>query len=531
MKLLSGSVTDCPGGFVCNKFEVDDCPGVSVNITGELAESDPAASPRGVVVFHDGGGGHKWWADPGVEEDYLAHLRDDDHFVIEEIRWVNRGWYDAESGQQTGMAHLACRPATAFAWIHDNVYLPLGLNHVPGVCGFCITGQSAGSSAVTYPLAFYGLDSILDADIPTGGPTYSAMTKGCLLVPGFEYTQTNATNVDYAYGWRNPNTDPGPCRQADASYAPTWDADSVDSGGNDYSYPSTRVVFIIGALDEPGVLNRAAQYRDRLMADAGNTVVWDIVPGMPHHIQNDPSGEAQLEGALVGPTVAIKSGPSSLTRATTATFGFIADDPTATFSCWVDDATGVPCTSPVTYSGLADGLHEFSVQATSQSGTEGATATWDWTVDTVGPVPVSVSDTNGTTDGLIESGDTISITFDEPLATSSLPGSTTVWEADPTGAGSDQLTVTGISGGSLDTGSDGYVAADGAAFAISGSMLALNDGGTTVIVTVGSVCRRACRNRRAGGPGTLVFVPSGRLTDLAGNPATGSVAVPDLRLF
>jgi hypothetical protein len=299
MKVRNAIVGDCPAGFSCAKFIVQNCPLVDMDDHGQLAWSAPATSPRGVVIFFDGGGGNEWWADPGPGEDFLAHLRDDDHFIIVENRWVSIGWLDALEGDQIGAAHLACRPATLIQWVHDHIYAPLHLDPLPGQCGFCITGNSGGASQVAFPLPFYGLDTILDADIPTGGPDHAAITKACLQVPGYEYNDTHRKTMDYSYGYQNPESEPGPCLQSDPTWAARWDADSVELGGNDYSYPTTRVELIEGGLDDTGAPAHAADFRDVLEQDPNNSVTWTFIPDMPHHISDNLEGEAAIEAALL----------------------------------------------------------------------------------------------------------------------------------------------------------------------------------------------------------------------------------------
>jgi hypothetical protein len=74
-----------------------------------------------------------------------------------------------------------------------------------------------------------------------------------------------------------------------------------------------------------------------------------------------------------------------------ATFTFHSTVDPATFSCTLDDGTPSPCTSPVSYAGLADGSHSFSVKATAASGTDPNAAVSTWTIDATAPtVPGSV---------------------------------------------------------------------------------------------------------------------------------------------
>ncbi|HEV8250104.1 MAG TPA: LamG-like jellyroll fold domain-containing protein, partial [Gaiellaceae bacterium] len=87
----------------------------------------------------------------------------------------------------------------------------------------------------------------------------------------------------------------------------------------------------------------------------------------------------------VAPTVSIVSGPADPTNATSASFSFTASEAGVSFTCQLDGGGFGACTSPKSYSGLADGAHSFQVKATDATGNEGAAASGSWTVDTVAP--------------------------------------------------------------------------------------------------------------------------------------------------
>jgi hypothetical protein len=89
------------------------------------------------------------------------------------------------------------------------------------------------------------------------------------------------------------------------------------------------------------------------------------------------------------PTVTFTSRPPDNTNLTSATFGFTAADPARanarlTLTCQLDSLaieSGPSCSSPKSYSGLADGTHTFTVRATDEAGNVG-TAQDTWRVDT-----------------------------------------------------------------------------------------------------------------------------------------------------
>ena len=88
----------------------------------------------------------------------------------------------------------------------------------------------------------------------------------------------------------------------------------------------------------------------------------------------------------VAPDTTINSGPSGTVATGSASFDFSSSEAGSTFNCKLDSAAAVPCTSPKSYSGLADGPHTFTVTATDAAGnSDPSAATRPWTVDTGAP--------------------------------------------------------------------------------------------------------------------------------------------------
>ncbi|MDO7883697.1 hypothetical protein [Antiquaquibacter soli] len=89
----------------------------------------------------------------------------------------------------------------------------------------------------------------------------------------------------------------------------------------------------------------------------------------------------------VPPTVEIESAPAEFTNEASASIVFTVVDTGSGIqsqSCSAD-GDSVPCSSPISLSGLAEGEHEVVISVTDNAGlTASATATW--TVDTVAPV-------------------------------------------------------------------------------------------------------------------------------------------------
>jgi outer membrane protein OmpA-like peptidoglycan-associated protein len=85
------------------------------------------------------------------------------------------------------------------------------------------------------------------------------------------------------------------------------------------------------------------------------------------------------------PTATITSAPSSYVASTEASLAFTSTTSEASFECSLDEATWSACSSPQSYSGLAAGVHAFSVRA-SYGGLSGpAPASATWTVELTTP--------------------------------------------------------------------------------------------------------------------------------------------------
>lgn len=92
------------------------------------------------------------------------------------------------------------------------------------------------------------------------------------------------------------------------------------------------------------------------------------------------------------PNTTITSGPTSLTRNTSASFAFSSDETGSSFECSLDGGAFTSCASPKGYSGLSNGTHTFSVRAKDAAGNvDGTPAVRAWTVDTAKPTVGSVS--------------------------------------------------------------------------------------------------------------------------------------------
>ena len=286
----------CPPGHACQGMTVT-CPNVAADAPGFLAVAEPTGTPRGVVVFFRGGDGRRWVLDAG-RADLLQELGAAGFRVVQ-VRWAEP-WLFSSPGEEAGADRLACRPATAVRWIHQTHFLPLGIaRSESGRCGFCITGNSGGATQVSYALSHFGLDEILDAVIPTGGPPHAVLAKVCYRRPGEEqywYREQTGSFLDRSSGFHEGG---GPCDRQDPTYLPHWEREGVATGGSDYQHPRTRVHLLVGADDPMKMQAHASFYAERLRQAGSPWVTLETVPATPHDVLSTKVGREMFMSALL----------------------------------------------------------------------------------------------------------------------------------------------------------------------------------------------------------------------------------------
>lgn len=102
----------------------------------------------------------------------------------------------------------------------------------------------------------------------------------------------------------------------------------------------------------------------------------------------DQQGFARFSLDTVAPDTSLTDQPPALSNSSAASFAFRSTEKSSTFRCALDGSAFAGCTSPASYSGLADGPHSFQVAAVDQAGNVDASpASASWTVDTAAPSP------------------------------------------------------------------------------------------------------------------------------------------------
>lgn len=168
------------------------------------------------------------------------------------------------------------------------------------------------------------------------------------------------------------------------------------------------------------------------------------------------------------------------------------------------------------------------------------------TGDTVAPTPTGLVALNGPAssgesgDGKAEPGDTIEVTFSEPLDASTVcatwpssPSSdqtATVTVALVNGAGTarDKVTITGCSVGEILLGSGGYTNTGGAAF--GSSTLTWSPTTNKLTLVLGAVTSGTAL-KETNAVSSNVYTPAPAIKDPAGNSITGTASVTDPKFF
>jgi hypothetical protein len=238
-----GTVTEvtqvsCPINFVAGMtcFQAQmSCPDTD-NIGFTYGFEDPPGIEKGTIVFLEGGSGTIDSSSVDYSEDYLEN-----GFRIVQFIW-DSPWGVTNATTSTGIKTAACRPATFLNFVFQNLYRGGGM---------CAQGDSAGSGAVAYSLAWYGGANFLDKVELLSGPVFGDVEEGC-IVP-------NAPTVTVCpEGQLGCNGSPWPDSPAyvgsDIKGIDLWSGDATCNGGTPTSAASNQQwkdMSIVDGTDNP----------------------------------------------------------------------------------------------------------------------------------------------------------------------------------------------------------------------------------------------------------------------------------------
>lgn len=151
---------------------------------------------KGVIVLHGGDGG------VSPESFALTDAYFKAGYEVVQVAW----WDDWEmlSDPMTGpgnIQHAACRPATFLNYIYTSIYLPMiAPGGVNGSAAMCALGDSAGSAAIAYSLAYYGAGNWLDNVEMLSGPVLSDIEQGCEIPKASSVTVCSPSSPNQGWG-------------------------------------------------------------------------------------------------------------------------------------------------------------------------------------------------------------------------------------------------------------------------------------------------------------------------------------------
>ena len=256
---------------------------------------------KGVIVLHSGQDGTTPAGDSvGITDGDFQFA---DYYFQQGYEVVQLAWDSAWEATQTftgpppygNIQYAACRPATFFNYIFNQLYLPIYNKTGNQNAGMCGHGFSAGSGALAYSMAYYKSTtgswwwdnvellagpqfSDIDQGCATGPNIYNPVTVcgqnngnqwGCKLgsdAPWSAMPQYVGASVGWVGGWTNDNT----CANSPATSSQSnlrWLQQSiVDDGTNSpvFSYPHTAMSgWVCRTLQSQESATQCGEYYDQ----------------------------------------------------------------------------------------------------------------------------------------------------------------------------------------------------------------------------------------------------------------------------
>jgi hypothetical protein len=246
-------------------------------------------------------------------------------------------------------------------------------------------------------------------------------------------------------------------------------------------------------------------------------------------LDNNANGKVDQVTVVFSETLAASTATPQWTLANVPSTGALASVATATNTATltITEGGGAASTAVGSFTvALATSATGIRDAAGNQS-SFGATAPSDG----AGPVPITLVDTDGGTNGKFETGDTMTVTFSEPV---SIPlTSSNVVLTEGNGSQNDTLNIPGLFS-TFDTGADGYLQSGNNQNATFTGSTISQPTSSSVRVTLAACNAGAsttCSMGTESTGGTFTATPVSGIQDAAGNGAAGSIQKTTFRIF
>ncbi len=283
VSLTGGSVQLCPAGSSCSNISVDTLNDTCKAI-GAISVFEPTVPAiANVIMFSGSNGGAPYTINLISGNPFIQDLTSRGYRVIE-VWWNYTGWTQSQTCQgNIYPIQAASRVAATIKYI--------AVTRWPEVPTIGL-GGSAGSSELSYALAFYGADRWLVLAILQSTNPMMEVYKGCQAgYPGFTFPLgTPAIGIMNSL-FHNTYCSTGPVD-------PHWTTDSIENGGN-YAYPTLIVRELLGAVDDSYILLRGMDYFNLITLGTPNLLPTIVVPGVGHSFMTYPAGIAAVENSIL----------------------------------------------------------------------------------------------------------------------------------------------------------------------------------------------------------------------------------------
>ena len=240
------------------------CPGIT-DATVRLRVTGTGA--KGTILLTVGGRGTGWYRVGesvggseninGMMDTLLAV-----GYKLVEVRWVEPGIWEGPGGAIS----LACRSATVFDWVYENI-------HQGGF--LAAQGNSGGSAQIAFSLAYYGLDEVLDLANLGGGP------PPCPISTDGEINKEDQLQCLVEAELWNESREP------------------MLFGNPRLHYPNTIVRFFLGEQEgSADIIQTANAYHEAITSEKS----MQIVPNTGHGVHRTKEGAAALITSIITPT-------------------------------------------------------------------------------------------------------------------------------------------------------------------------------------------------------------------------------------